>query len=237
MIRDPLAARMARVRSLVALLAAPILALSLEAAAAPFAAQLGGERLVLDAPPGFSDTGFLGSPKLQELAESSTSASNRVLLYAIPDADVRRFMAGDAMELRRHVLAVTPRALERERLSEVQFGAFVAEALQALGPPAGLGDLRARLDAQPERRPLLLAELRREPNLVTALQGTRVVVEGRGFLAPDRTYYVLETLTFLLMRGKPLQLTVFTRFEGPEDLEWITGATARWVEDLRRLNR
>lgn len=230
-------ARMPHVRPVLALLAAPVLAVSFGAAAAPFAVQLGGERLVLDAPPGFADTGFLGSPKLQELAESSTSASNRVLLYAIPDADVRRFMAGDAMELRRHVLAVAPKALERGRLSEAQFGAFVAEALHALGAPAGLGDLRARLDAHPERRPLLLAELKREPNLVTALQGTRVVVEGRGFLATDRTYYVLETLTFLLVRGKPLQLTVFTRFEGPEDLEWITGATARWIEDLRRLNR
>ncbi|MDW8469914.1 MAG: hypothetical protein RML56_14070 [Burkholderiales bacterium] len=220
-----------------AALSALILAFASAAAAAPFAVQLGAERIALDAPAGFADTGFLGSPKLQDLAESATSASNRVLLYAVPDVDVRRFMAGEPMELRRYALAATPRALERERVGEAQFGVFVAEALQALGRAAGAGDLRAKLDAQPERRPLLLAELRREPNVVTVLQGTRVVVEGRGFLAPSRTFYVLETVTFLLARGKLLQAIVFTRFDGAEDLEWIGAATARWIDELVRLNR
>src|SRR6267378_4739945 len=42
--------------------------------AAPFAIQLGDTRLGLDAPPGFTDSGFTGSPRLQELAESLTSA-------------------------------------------------------------------------------------------------------------------------------------------------------------------
>lgn len=228
---------MARVRLAAALAAAPILAVSLQAAPAPFAVELGGERLLLDSLPGFADTGFLGSPKMQELAESSASPSFRVLLHAIPDADLRRFMAGDTMELRRHLTAATPRALERERLSEARFGALVAEALRELGPAAGLADVRAKLDAQAERRRLFLAELRREANLVTVLQGTRVVIEGRGFLAPSRTFYVLEATTFLHLRGRLLQLVVFARFDGPEDLEWVSAAGARWSENLLRLNR
>jgi hypothetical protein len=70
------------------------------ALAAPFAVQVGEARLGLDAPPGFADTQFTGSPRLQELGESLTSASNRVLLFALSDADLRRFTLGDQLELR-----------------------------------------------------------------------------------------------------------------------------------------
>jgi hypothetical protein len=70
--------------ALVRALLLPLLAaVSLHCAAAPFAVRLGGERMVLDAPPGFADTLDLASPRLRELAESLTSASNR-FLGAIP---------------------------------------------------------------------------------------------------------------------------------------------------------
>ena len=46
-------------------LAAALAAISLQCAAAPFGIQLGDTRLGLDAPPGFADTGFTGSPRLQ----------------------------------------------------------------------------------------------------------------------------------------------------------------------------
>src|SRR5436190_16681510 len=94
------------------------------AVAAPFAIQLGDARIGLDAPPGFSDTGFTGSPRLQELAESLTSASNRILLFAVTDADLRRFTQGDPLEAKRYMLAVTPKAMERERIAQGAFGAY-----------------------------------------------------------------------------------------------------------------
>jgi hypothetical protein len=40
----------------------------------------------------------------------------------------------------------------------------------------------------------------------------------------------------MLVRGKVLSLSVFTRYEQPADLEWIRLTTARWIEDLKRLN-
>ena len=113
-------------------LAAALAAISLQCAAAPFGIQLGDTRLGLDAPPGFADTGFTGSPRLQELAESLTSASNRILLFAISDADLRRFALGDTPEYRRYMIAVTPKGLERERVSPAAFGAFVRDSLAAL---------------------------------------------------------------------------------------------------------
>src|SRR3954463_9631570 len=94
------------------------------AGAAPFAVQLGDTRLGLDAPPGFSDTGFTGSPRLQELAEALTSASNRVLMFALTDADLRRFTVGDQLEAKRYAIAVSPRGLERDYLTTKVFGTF-----------------------------------------------------------------------------------------------------------------
>src|SRR5512145_2057 len=100
------------------------------AVSAPFAVQVGESRIGLDAPPGFADTAFTGSPRLQELAESLTSASNRILLFAISDLDLRRFMVGDPPEFRRYMLAVTPKGMEREHVTQGSFNVLVSDSLR-----------------------------------------------------------------------------------------------------------
>ena len=214
-------------------LAAALAAISLQCAAAPFAVQVGETRIGLDAPPGFADTGFTGSPRLQELAESLTSASNRILLFAISDADLRRFTLGDTPEFRRYMIAVTPKGLERERVSPAAFGAFVRDSLAALGSPPAAGDLQKYLDAQAPGKTTLLAELRREPDVVSVLQGTRAPAQRRSSDAPQ---YALSTTTLMLLRGKALNLSVYTLYENAADLDWVRATTARWIDDMARLN-
>jgi hypothetical protein len=225
---------MAAVRRLAAALLGT---LSLHCAAAPFAATVGDARIALDAPPGFADTSFTGSPRLQELGESLTSASNRILLFAISDADLRRFMGGDQMEARRYMVVVTPRVLERERMSSAAFATFVDDTLRALGnpPPPGT-DLRKYLDAR-EGTQLVLAELRREPDAVSILQGIRFPTPPRPAFAEERPpQYALSTTSLLVLRGKAVSLTVHALYDTPADLDWIRGATLRWIDDLKRLN-
>jgi hypothetical protein len=217
------------VRALAVLFAAVVL----PCAAAPFAIQLGDARIALDAPAGFADTGFTGSPRLMELAEALTPASNKILLFAISDADLRRFTTGDPIELRRYMIAATPKALERERLSPGMFREFVAESLRPLGEAAGQGDYAAYLDAQPRGKDSLLAELRKDAEVVSVLQGTRLPAQRRG---DERSQYMLWSSTLMLVRGKALSFSVYTAYDAPADLEWIRGVTARWTEDLRRLN-
>jgi len=226
-------ARFLPARFLPSALGALALSAALQCAAAPFAVQVGDTRLGLDAPPGFADTGFTGSPRLQELAEALTSASNRILMFAITDADLRRFTVGDAIEAKRYMIAVTPRGLERDRISPGAFNTFVNDTLRGMGtaPPAGTADYRKFLDAQ-QGRSSLLAELRRDPEIVSVLQGARLPAEGR-FDAPK---YMLTTTTLLLVRGKAISLGVFGAYEGPEDLDWIRVITVRWIEELQRLN-
>lgn len=219
---------------LVRLLAATLMAASLQCAAAPFAVQVGEARLGLDAPPGFSDTGFTGSPRLQELAESLTSASNRILLFAITDADMRKFMAGDTPEFRRYLVAVTPKELERERITRQNFGAFAAGSLRELGEPVQAGKtITQALDGQPPGKPGLLGDLRRDPEVVSVLVGSRLVSGSR---LQEKTQYFVSTTTLMLVRGKALNLSIYSGYDGPPDLDWIRAITARWIDDLQRLN-
>ncbi len=203
-------------------------------AAGPFAVELGGARLVLDAPAGFADTAFTGSPRIQELAESLTSASNRVLLFAISDGDLRRFMDGDTPDFRRYMLAATPRALERSLVSGGDFARFAADLLREAGPAAPDANFVKYLDQPPYGRPRLLAELRRELEVVAILQGMRSPPDPEH---PDqKPQYMLFSTTLLWLRGKALTLSIYTRLDEPADLEWLRYTTTRWISDLQRLN-
>jgi len=215
-------------------LAAAALAAAGPALAEPFAVDLGGVRIGLDAPPGFADTTFMGSPRLQEFSQSLTSASNRVLLFALTDGDLRAFTLGDQPEMHRYMIAVTPRYLEREWVSARQFANFVQDSLHNLGPVAPKGDPKARLDAQPFGKPLVLAELRKEREVASVLQGVRLPPKDEDSDKPPR--YYLTTTTLLWLRSKALALTVYTDFETPADVDWIVYTTRRWTDEIRRLN-
>jgi hypothetical protein len=224
---------MAAVRLLAALLAVLLTSAGFPCAAAPFAVLVGDARLGLDAPPGFTDTGFTGSPRLQELAESLTSASNKVLLFALTDADLRRFTQGDQPEAKRYTVAVTPRGLEYQRITPAIFSTFVLDSLRGLGePPAAGSDFRKLLDASPGKL-TLLSELRRDVDVVSVLQGVRLVTPPR---YGEKPQYGLTTTTLILLRGKALNLGVYGTYDGDADLDWIRATTARWVEELQRLN-
>ncbi|HUQ76915.1 MAG TPA: hypothetical protein VM183_19505 [Burkholderiales bacterium] len=218
-------------RTLLALVAAFFFGCAL---AAPFAVQLGDTRVALETPPGFSDVQATGSPRLLELAESLTSASNRIVLFALEDIDVRRFTVGDSPELRRYCLVVTSKPLEGTRVTTAAFRSLVSDAMRDLGRPAPAGsDVHKYLDGAPRGRPNLIAELRNEQDVVSVLQGTRVPEPPR---SREPARYLLSTTTLLLVRGKALNLALYTMDDSPADVEWIRTTTLRWVEELQRLN-
>ena len=186
---------------------------SMTALAAPFAVQVGEARIALDAPPGFADSSFTGSPRLQQLAESVTSPSNKILMFAISDGDLRRFMTGDTPEFRRYMLVVTPKALERDRIAPAAFKDLAASAAREAGAAEG--------DA-----------LRNDAEVFSVQLRTKVPPARRGAEPQE----VVSTRTLMLVRGKALDLTVLAVYESPADVEWIRGVTTRWIEELQRLN-
>ncbi len=72
-----------RRRLAAALIAGAAFLLCTAAGAAPFSVLLGSDRVILDMPPGFSETAAYGSPRLTEIAENLAEASSRVLAFAI----------------------------------------------------------------------------------------------------------------------------------------------------------
>lgn len=232
---------MASMPSFTALRAALVVLLfvAAPALAAPFAVQLGDTRIALDTPPGFSDAAGTGSPRVLELAESLTSASNRILLFGITDADFRRFSVGDTPDLRRYLIAVTPRSLERYFVSPKDFERYVGEVTRDLAPPPPGADPFKLLDAAPSGQPVVLAELQREPALLSFMQGARFDLQEKRFFweKEDPKLYLLSTTTLLLLRDRALNLSIYTGYAGPQDTEWLRHTTQRWIEELKRINR
>lgn len=230
--------RMAVVRIVASLVAGLLSVFALSCAAAPYSVRLGTERIVLDAPPGFSDTTELGSPRLQDLADTLSSPSNRVLLFALTDGDLRRFTQGDQLEAKRYMIVATPKVLEQQRVTPEQFAALVAESLGGLGKPVVFTDLVKFLESQPIGRANLLAELRKEQTVASVLQATRLPpLPAKSFWDSTTPQYLVFTTTLLYIRGKALRVSVFSLVQGPADLEWLRTATQRWVDDLQRLNK
>ena len=199
---------------------------------------LGDSRVVLDAPAGYADTTFLGSPRLQELAESHTSASNRILMFAITDDDLRRFSGGVTPEFRRYLMVVTQKAGERERITPAAFQRMVGDSMREFRtPPAGV-DVAKHLEKLPVGVPSALAELRKDAAVLSVLQGTRLqptVIPGF-FSNSEKQNYLLSSSTLMLVRGKVINLAVFTVYDTPADAEWVRTLTLRWADDLQRLN-
>jgi hypothetical protein len=222
-----------------ACLAAGLAAPSPPCAAAPYAVRLGLEKIALDALPGFSDTTELASPRLQDLAATLGSASNRVLLFALTDADLRRFSNGDPLDpKRRYLLAATPRELEREAVGSELFRALVAESLRVPVQPVPVDGLVKFLETRPVGLANLIEKLRDEADAVSVLQATRLQpLPGARMFDKDTPQYLVYTTTFVHLRSKALMLSVYTLFDGPADLEWLKLATRRWTDDLVRLNR
>jgi hypothetical protein len=197
----------------VRILAALLLMVSMPGLAAPFAVRIGEAKIALDAPPGFADSSFTGSPRLQELAESQTSPSNKILMFALTDGDLRRFMSGDTPEFRRYMLVVTPKALEHDHITRAAFQELVAQAA------------RGKQGAE-------VAELRKDAEVYSVQVRTQVPPARRGGEPQD----VVSTRTLLLLRGKALDLTVLAVHESAADVGWIRAVTGRWIEELQRLN-
>ena len=198
--------------------------------------QLGPDRLLIDTPAGFSDSAGFGSPRLTEVAESLADPSNRILVFALSDSDFRRFSAGDQLDLHRYLLAVTPRVSERDRLSPAQFATLVQETSRNLGKPPEPGtDYTKYLQGRAPVQAHLLAEIRRDEQMLSVLQGTMIPQPGRFVDKPP--LYRVSGMTLVMIGGKALYLLAYSAYDGPADIAWIRTILARWTEDLQRLNR
>jgi hypothetical protein len=230
---------MAAVRLTALVLCSVLAGVPMPGTAAPTSIPVGDTQIILDAPAGYSDTMELGSPRLIDLAESLTPASNRVLLFAISDDDLRKFTLGDPPDFRRYMVVVTPKSRERERMSEAGFRRMAEEMRRAVQLPAPGTDALKLLEKQPVGKATALLELRDDAGAISYLQGTRLEpTKIPGLFSSDvRQNYMVSTTTLLMLRGHAVNLAVFTLYGTPDDSAWLRAVTLRWIDDLQRLNR
>jgi hypothetical protein len=136
------------------------------------------------------------------------------------------------MELRRYMAAFTARSMERERMSPADFKTFSASLLRELGQLPKPESYQSYLDERPVGAVSPLAELRSDADAVAVLQGTRQKAGGLF----TRAKYLLSSTSMVLLRGKQVTLSIVTQYESPADIEWIRITTARWIDELKRLN-
>jgi hypothetical protein len=148
---------------------------------------------------------------------------------------MRRFNSGDAPELKQYILVATPKSLEYERLSGDAFNRYVSDGRSAMGKPVD-GDFAKALEARQPGQLTLLAEMLRDPDAMSVIRGLRLPPAESGLFSSKPSQYVLSSTTVLLLRGKPLTLTLTSGYENKADLEWLRATTLRWIEELRRLN-
>jgi hypothetical protein len=117
-------------------------------------------------------------------------------------------------------------------MSESAFRELAGESQRSLGQAPGATDYVEYLDSRPAGATSLLVELRKDADAVSVLQGMRA--KGSSFFA--RSQYFLSTTSLILLRGKAVSLAVHTRYDDPADLEWIRATTARWIDELKRMN-
>ena len=162
-----------------------------------------------------------------------------MLVFALADADARRFAGGDALDLRRYLLAVTPRAKERERIGAAQFADLVDVAERDINasfqsPP----DYRIYMQGRPAGQTTLLQKLRRDPKAISLLYGTMVPQPPPSIWREDKPpVFKLSTTTLALIGGRAVYLSAFSAYDSPADVFWIRSITETWLEELQRLNK
>ena len=71
----------------------------------------------------------------------------------------------------------------------------------------------------------------------SVLQATRLPpLPGKKFWEGSKPQYLFFTTTIFLLRGKAIQLAVYSLFEGQDDVDWLKNITLRWHDELQRLN-
>jgi hypothetical protein len=120
-----------------------------------------------------------------------------------------------------------------------QFGKLVEEIERNFDPAfVSPEDYRIYMGSRPAGQAHLLEKLRREPNRVSLLYGTRVPQPPPSIFREDKpAIFKLSTMTLALIGGRALYISAYSAYDSPADVFWIRGITETWVEELQRLNK
>ena len=114
-------------------------------------------------------------------------------------------------------------------------GRLDADRIRATGAPPEAGtDFMKYLQGRPTGQAHLLADLRRDGQVLSIMQGTLLPSQG-GW--NEKRQFRVSAMTIALVGGRALYLSAFSAYDSPADIAWLKTVSERWLEDLQRLNR
>jgi len=183
-----------------------------------------------DAPASFADTGFTGSRacRARRIAHLGVEPHPCCLQFPTPTCAASRSRRSrvQALHDRRDPEGAGARARQPRAL-----GVLFAIRWRRSRPARRGGG--AKYLVQPPGKTSLLAELRRSPTWSRCCRAPRAPAQRRSSEAPS----TLSTATLMLLRGKALNLSVYTLYESAADLDWVARDPPRaWIDEIARPN-
>lgn len=203
----------------------------------PHVTEIGGASVSLPVLPGFSP-----APTEQfAVVEQRIGKGNRLLSYQLPgDAVDPEGARLNAAQGRSFVIQTNPKN-ERQTMSDADFQALKADVRKqfalleaAAGPGRPAANAEKELPALQDGKPsplMLFAGTDRSLAMMVAVKQT-MDVNGRKETVPQAI-----SLAVVLLKGKVISLSVYSKLQSPADVQWVEKQTRAWIKQALAANR
>ncbi len=210
--------------------------------------SVGGESILIPAPPGFHEISQL-SPETRKDFEKAVPPENRLLAAFVSEDDLGRIMKGELLNARRYLMVEAHRELEHMTMTGSDFADMVAAVRRKKGAVSEetktrvqrLTDQRTRevfgSDASAvqitagEEVPLGVFVDKSDVIGYATISKSQVVVNG-----VKQDLVTTMGVCFVKVRSKYLYVVVTSRYDEPKDLEWLRATSSQWPDQIVAAN-
>lgn len=219
-------------------------------AANPTKVSVSGVSIVLPTPDGFTEPSK-SAPILHSRAEQLTAQPMRLLAVHVTDSDVRATRIGSAPTFKRYFMTTVLRSKEADVLDSNAFAAVKAQVSR--GQPEDA--FRKTIDGVREHVGEVARNVGNEsghPQLAMKIGEVRqmgvfgetdssistLVASGVAATNGQRDYSAImaQATSFVLLQGKVVMFTAYSKVESDADYAWLRSQSAAWIQSALLAN-
>lgn len=193
--------------------------------------KVGKASIVLPPPTGFEEVSRT-APQLARMGRQMTAQSNRFIALYMPEGFVDRLKRGETADLNRYMSVQTIRATE----NMVYEGSAIAELFSTVRR-----EMTTSLAQQDfnqggvavQRQGAAGAIFDETPYSISAIHTVNFNAEVGG---QNRAGQMVTATTFAVIKGKVLNIVVFTPYTSQRDVQWAKDTTTAWVRNMAHVN-
>ncbi len=193
--------------------------------------KVGKASVVLPPPAGFEEVSRT-APQLAQMGRQMTAQSNRFVALYMPAGFVERLQRGEMADLNRYMSVQTIRATEKM----VYEGSAIAELFSTVRREMTTSLTTQNFDqggVAVQRQGAAGAIFDETPYSISAIHTVNFNATVGG---ENRAGQMVTATTFAIIKGKVLNIVVFTPYTSPRDLQWAKDTTTAWVRDIAQVN-